>query len=76
LGESIHVKDIVMPTGVKVLNDPGAIVISVAAPMKEEVPAETLEGEEKQEPEVIKEKKEVPAAEGEAPEAKEGKEKK
>lgn len=76
LGESIHVRDITVPTGVKILNDPGAIVLSVAAPMKEEVPVEAVEGEEKQEPEVIKEKKEVPASEGEAPEAKEGKEKK
>lgn len=75
LGESIHVGDIVVPSGVKILNDPGAIVISVAAPMKEEVPVEAVEGEEKQEPEVIKEKKEIPEAEGEAP-AKEGKEKK
>ena len=75
LGESVHVKDMVMPSGVKVLNDPQSIVLSVAAPMKEEVPAEAVEGEEKQEPEVIKEKKEVPT-EGEAPEAKEGKEKK
>lgn len=75
LGDSIHVRDIIMPSGVKVLSDPGAIVLSVAAPMKEEVPVETVDGEEKQEPEVIKEKKEVPT-EGEAPEAKEGKEKK
>ena len=75
MGESVHVKDIVVPQGVKVLNDPGAIVLSVAAPMKEEVPVEGVEGETKQEPEVIKEKKEVPA-EGEAQEAKEDKEKK
>jgi hypothetical protein len=32
--------------------------------MKEEAPAEALEGEEKQEPEVTKEKKEVPTEEG------------
>ncbi len=75
LGEAIHVKDLILPSGVKVLNDPGAIVVSVAEPMKEEVPAEAVEGEEKQEPEVIKEKKEVPSEGGE-PEAKEGKEKK
>ncbi len=75
LGESIHVKDLILPSGVKVLNDPGAIVVSVAELMKEEVPAEAVEGEEKQEPEVIKEKKEVPSEGGE-PEAKEGKEKK
>jgi large subunit ribosomal protein L25 len=70
LGESIHVKDIIVPSGVKILNDPGSIILSVAAPMKEEAPAEAVEGEEKQEPEVIKEKKEVPA-EGEEEEKKE-----
>ncbi len=70
LDESIHVKDLVLPSGVRILNDPGAVVLTVAAPMKEEAPAEALEGEEKKEPEVIKEKKEVPV-EGEA----EGKEK-
>ena len=78
MGESIHVKDIVLPPGVKVLNDPGAIVLSVAAPMKEEAPAEAVEGEAAQEPEVIKEKKEVTAegAEESKEENKEAKEKK
>lgn len=70
MGESIHVKDIPVPQGVKILNDPGAIVLSVAAPMKEEVPVEAAEGEAAQEPEVIKEKKEVPGEAG----AEEGKE--
>ncbi len=77
LGESIHIKDISVPAGVKILNDPGAIVLTVAAPMKEEVPVEAaVEGEISQEPEVIKEKKEVPgeAAEEEGKEAKPGKE--
>jgi len=41
LGEAIHVKDIVFPAGVKPLNDPAAIVLHVAAPMKEEAPAES-----------------------------------
>jgi len=72
LGDSIHIKDIIVPSGVKILNDPGAIILSVAAPMKEEVVAPPVEGEEKMEPEVIKEKKEVPA-EGEAEEGKEKK---
>lgn len=79
LGESIHVKDIVVPQGVKVLNDPGAIILTVAAPMKEEAPVEAAaEGEVSQEPEVIKEKKEVPgeAEAGEGKEAKPGKEEK
>ena len=70
LGESIHIKDIVPPAGVKILNDPSSIVLTVAAPMKEEVPVEAVEGAEKQEPEVIKEKKEVPV-EGEEAKPKE-----
>ena len=75
LGEAIHIKDIVFPPGIKPLNDPTAIVLHVAAPMKEEAPAEAVEGDAKQEPEVIKEKKEVPA-EGGAEEGKEVKEEK
>jgi large subunit ribosomal protein L25 len=75
IGDSIHIKDITFPAEVKVLNDPDAVVLSVAAPIKEEVAVEPgLESEEKQEPEVIKEKKEVPA-EG-AEEEKKEKEKK
>jgi len=61
MGGGIHVKDLKIPSGVKVLNDPEALVLSVATPMKEEVPVEApVEGEVSQEPEVIKEKKEVP----------------
>jgi large subunit ribosomal protein L25 len=73
LKDSIHVKDIVPPEGVKILNDPSVIILTVAEPMKEEVVVAPVEGEVTQEPEVIKEKKEVPA-EGEEAEAKEGKE--
>lgn len=72
LGEAIHIKDIIFPEGVKPLNDPAAVVLHIAAPMKEEAPAEAVEGEAKEEPEVIKEKKEVP---GEGASADEGKEK-
>ena len=61
IGDSIHIKDINFPANVKVLNSPEAIVLSVAAPIKEEIAVEAVEGGEKQEPEVIKEKKEVPA---------------
>ena len=78
IGDSVHIKDIVFPSGVKVLNDPSAIILSVAAPMKEEVVAAPVEGEETAEPEVIKEKKEVPeeleAAEGKETKEKEAKE--
>lgn len=61
LGDSVHIKDISFPANVKVLNDPSAIILSVAAPMKEEVAEAAVEGEAAAEPEVIKEKKEVPA---------------
>lgn len=62
IGDAIHVKDIVLPEGVRTEHDPEAILVSVVPPMKEvEAPAE---GEEASiEPEVIKEKK---AVEGEA----------
>jgi large subunit ribosomal protein L25 len=63
LGEAIHIKDIVVPEGVKMLDDPASIILSVIAPMKEEAPEEAA-AEGSQEPEVIKEKKEVV---GEAP---------
>ena len=69
IGDSIAVKDLVIPAGVKVLTDPLATVLSVAAPMKEEAVAAPAEGEvAAQEPEVIKEKKEAPAEAEEAEE--------
>lgn len=66
LRESVFVKDLVLPPGIKVLNDPSSIILTIAEPMKEEVAA-PAEGEEgaPAEPEVIKEKKEVPAEGGE-----------
>jgi large subunit ribosomal protein L25 len=73
IGDSVHVKDIKFPENIKVLSDKEAMVLSIASPMKEEVAP--VEGEEKLEPEVIKEKKVEPAAEG-AAEEKEKKEKK
>jgi len=73
IGDAIHIKDITFPPKIKVLNDPAAIVLSVASPMKEEAAEAPVEGLEAQEPEVIKEKKEVPAGE---PEAEEGKKEK
>lgn len=79
IGDSIHIKDIKVPEGVKIINDPEAIVVSIAAPVKEEVPVAPVEGEVKAEPEVIREKKEVPAEEEEPgkekPKAKEEKQK-
>jgi len=76
IGDSIHIKDITFPSQIKVLNAPEAIVFSVSAPIKEEeVVAPAVEGEEKLEPEVIKEKKEVPTEEGKEEEGKKEKEK-
>lgn len=66
IGESIFVKDIVIPEGVKVLNDPELIVMIVKSP-KVEVPVEAVPGEAASaEPELIRKKKE------EAPEGEEG----
>ncbi|MBU0504147.1 MAG: 50S ribosomal protein L25 [Candidatus Omnitrophota bacterium] len=69
IGDSIHVKDITFPANIKVITEQEAVVLSVVSPMKEEVVV-PVEGEEKFEPEVIKEKKEVPGEEGEAEEVK------
>jgi len=53
--DAIHVSDLELPEGVKVLDDPEAVVASVSVVIEEEVaPAE--EGEELAEPEVIGEK--------------------
>jgi len=80
IGDSVLLKDLQVPAGVKVLGDPEHTVISVVPP-HEEAPAEEP-GEEMAEPELIREKKEeeeVPeeGAEGAPPEAKKegGKEK-
>jgi len=60
IGDSIHVKDIQAPEGVKILDDPEGVVFSVEHPKKvEEVIAEPAEGA-MEEPEVIREKKEKP----------------
>jgi len=61
IGDSIHVKDIVLPAGVITKHDPEAIVFLVVPPMREEEPVEIEEGAE---PEVIKKAK----AEGKADE--------
>ena len=61
IGDAIHVKDLSLSEGVRVLNEPDSLIFSVEPPKKEEeVVAPPVEGEEKTEPEVIKEKKELP----------------
>lgn len=61
VGDSIHVRNLIIPQGLKVFNDPEATVLAVVAPTKEEAAPtaeETLAQGAKAEPEVIKEKKE------------------
>lgn len=60
IDDAIQIKDIKAPQGVKVLNDPEAVVLTVAPPVREEVVVAPEEAEVQAEPEVIKEKKEVP----------------
>ena len=72
LGVTMHVKDIVLPEGVKAVTDPEQPVIACVEPRQEEVAAPAVEGAAVAEPEVIKQKKpEEEAAAGAA----EGKEK-
>jgi len=55
MNEAIHVKDLKVPEGVKVLDDPEDVVVAVHPPQAEEVEEEAVEGEEGvEEPEVIK----------------------
>lgn len=71
IGDSIHLKDVSIPEGVKVLDDLENVVFSVERPKDvEELVAAPAEGE-LQEPEVIREKKEeLEEGEEEAKEAK------
>lgn len=65
IGDAIHVKDIHAGEGVTILDDPEGVVFSVEhAKEVEEAVAPPAEGE-MEEPEVIKEKKEVPEEEAE-----------
>lgn len=72
LGQAIHVKELVLPEGVKALSDPDAVVVQVIAKLVEEeapaAPAEGAAAAEQAEPEVIR--RERPAEEEEEPEAK------
>lgn len=64
IGDAIYVKDLSLPAGVKVMGDSNSIVFSVELPIKEEeIAPPPTEAEERVEPEVIKEKKELPAQE-------------
>ncbi|MCM8770487.1 MAG: 50S ribosomal protein L25 [Candidatus Omnitrophica bacterium] len=73
IGDSITIKDIVLPEGIKVLHEPNATVVSVSAPIKVEEAVAPAEAAAPQEPEVIREKKQVPEAGAEGKEKKEEK---
>ncbi|MFH0764776.1 MAG: 50S ribosomal protein L25 [Candidatus Omnitrophota bacterium] len=62
IGDAIHIKDVKIPEGVKVLNDPELIAMIVKPPKIEAPKEEVAEGAE--EPELIRKKKEE-APEGE-----------
>jgi len=74
IGDAIHIKDISLPPEIKVLHDADAVVLSIAAPVKEEVVEVPAEEVAPAEPEVIKEKKEKEEAPPEGKEAKKEKE--
>lgn len=70
IGDSVHVKDIILPEGVITKHDPEAILVSIVPPMKEvEIPVE----EEEAEPEMIKDQKEEGEVEEKTEEKPEGK---
>ena len=73
IGDVVHVRDLSLPPGVKAINEPDSLVLSLEHPIKEEeIVAPAAEGEEPAEPEVIKEKKEIPEEGKEEEEVKEG----
>ncbi len=65
IGDSVHVKDVVLPEGVSTKHDLEAMVMTVVPPMKEEVASEAPAAEL----EVIKEKKDKEPAAGDKKEA-------
>ncbi len=63
IGHSLHVSDLIPAEGVKVLNDPNEVILTVSAPVMEEVAVEAPVEEEGAEPELVKKSK---GKEGEA----------
>jgi len=58
VGQAIHVRELVIPDGVKVLHDPEAVVVQVKVPAQAEAAVGGLEGATTAEPEIITKKKE------------------
>ena len=63
IGDAVYVKDIKVPDGVKVLNDPELIALIIKA-AKVEIPKEEVVEGAAEEPELIRKKKEEAALEG------------
>jgi len=67
--DSIYVKDLALPQGVRTKHDPESVLITVAGSMREETAAPVVEGEAAaagSEPEVLKEKKKEEGADAAA----------
>lgn len=64
--DNVHARDIAAPAGVKIIEDPGEIIVSILPPSKAEEPAAPGLAEAPAEPELIGEKK--PEAEEAVPE--------
>jgi len=65
LGASVHVSDLQLAEGVKILNDPNEVIVNVIESKKAEVEEEAAEEAEATEPEVEKKGKKEEAAESE-----------
>lgn len=57
IGKEIQIKDLILPSKIKVINNPDAIVVSIGTPMAEEVVKEAVPGEGAEEPELIRKEK-------------------
>ncbi len=70
-GDAIHVRDLQLGQGIRLLDDPGLVVVSVTTPMSEEKLAELLTAtpKETKEPELLAKKKEEETEAGAAPKA-------
>ena len=77
IGDIIHVKDLVVPEGIKIQHEPDGIVFNLVPPHKEAVLEETAaeEAAESAEPEVIKKEKKPVEGEEESKEEPKGAEK-
>ncbi|MEO5657635.1 MAG: 50S ribosomal protein L25 [Nitrospiria bacterium] len=70
-GETVHIRDLQLGEGVRVLDDPALVVLSITTPMSEEKLAEllTVTPKDTKEPEVLAKKKEDEAEGGAAAKA-------